>query len=304
VTTPEETARQVVPSLLRPGCVRISDTAGDAWVTLRDEDDINALRKLFERVVEKAIREGAAEERERIFAAAKDKPTDLAAVAMAVAGVHGEADYARARIAEIEEQESRHRAALARSREAGYADALYSDARPTNCGTCAAALTEEAHRPDCPEPHAIAERGRVSALLRAVRRWATVARDTSGPADEQIAADIDLVEAVDALDAAPTAVAAQPSDLAARVRSLVNRYTDIWLALGTWDPEGEAAVAECLAILRGVLRAERGVLGVDSTQALLERARVDAASMPESLRGRMLTRLVAEVETAVRECEE
>jgi hypothetical protein len=112
----------------------------------------------------------------------------------------------------------------------------------------------------------------------------------------------------DSLDAAAVrlgyvAAEAQPSDLPARVHSLVNRYTDIWLALGTWDPEGEAAVAECVAILRGILRVERGVLGVDSTAALLERARVDAASMPESLRGRMLTRLVAEVETITRECE-
>jgi hypothetical protein len=211
VNTPEEAARAMVyshgpcdldgPAIIGASCaVRIAAAA-------------------FERGRE----EGAADERERIFAAAKDKPADLAAMAMAVSGVRSEADYARARIAEIEEQESLHRAALARSREANYADALY---------------------------------------------------------------------------AVP-----QSRDLAGSIRLLVSRYTDIWLALGTWDPEGEAAVAGCLAILRGILRVERGVLGVDSTQALLERARRDAASMPESLRGRMLTRLVAEVETIIRECE-
>lgn len=238
MNTPEEVACQIVPSRLRPGCVRISDTGGDAWVTLRDEDDISALRKLFERVVEKASREGAA---------------------------------------------------------AALAGQQHSD--PT------------AHvRPFLEKPLTV-EVGQV---------WRAVATEVEGPPRPSRDMEVVRVENGIAKLVANGDVWCQTQfmleleawrfvghgrDLAGRIRSLVNRYTDIWLALGTWDPEGEAAVAECLAILRGILRVERGVLGVDSTQALLERARGDAASMPDSLRGKMLTRLVVEIETVVRECE-
>ncbi|XXX79265.1 hypothetical protein WMF30_10870 [Sorangium sp. So ce134] len=62
-----------------------------------------------------------------------------------------------------------------------------------------------------------AERERVAPLLRAARRWAAEARRTGRAAEEQIAADIDLAEAVDALDVAPATRATQPRDLAGPV---------------------------------------------------------------------------------------
>ncbi|MGK3981283.1 hypothetical protein WMF38_57330 [Sorangium sp. So ce118] len=99
---------------------------------------------------------------------------------------------------------------------------LASVGHATTCGTCLTALAEEPHRPGCPEPGYIAERQRVAALVRAARRWAAVARRSGGTAEEQIAADLEVVEAVEALDTA-SAVVAQPRDLADHCRDGLER---------------------------------------------------------------------------------
>ncbi|WP_438029118.1 hypothetical protein [Sorangium sp. So ce233] len=56
-----------------------------------------------------------------------------------------------------------------------------------------------------------AELERIAPLLRAARRWAATIRETGRAAEEQIAADLDLAEAVDALDTALATGAAQLS---------------------------------------------------------------------------------------------
>lgn len=67
-----------------------------------------------------------------------------------------------------------------------------------------------------------AERERFNPLVRAAQRWAAEARKTVGPAEAQLAADLDLVEAVEAFDAASGAT--QPRDLAGRIRALYMKY--------------------------------------------------------------------------------
>lgn len=187
-------------------------------------------------------------------------------------------------------------ALLARTVERGRADgAAEAQSRDladvglaTNCDTCAAALTEEPHRADCAEPRAILERERASALVRAVRRWADVARDISGPADVQIAADIDLAEAVEAFEAA------QPRDLAGRIRGLIQEYAGRWCDSFRHET---SALREAMGLMRDVVQSGAHV---DSATMLVEQLRAKN-DWPE--RRAVFREVADELEAIVRDCE-
>lgn len=264
----EEVAREMVKRIDWERCnrlVKLDDGNGYVHIELASDAEIGDLEALLVRVIERTRAEGVAAERIR----------------MRDAGVFVlEPDDAK-RFEEMLDAPPSPTPALIKLMRQQPRD-LANVGRATTCGTCLTALSEEPHRPGCPEPGYTAERQRVAALVRAARRWAAEARKTGRPAEEQIAADLDLVEAVEALDGAaaaqqPTETIAQqearhraalrcaraesheaslyaeleqPCDLAARIRALVQEYAGLW-ADGARLPESRhLRVEACMHAMR------------------------------------------------------
>jgi hypothetical protein len=172
---------------------------------------------------------------------------------------------------------------------------LASAPRATNCGTCAAALTEEGHRVGCDEPTAVAQRQRMAALLRVARRWHATASDEGHTAEDRIAADIELAEAVETLAWAQE----QPPDLADRIRALVQEYAGRESDASIVDDDDAYYIASTLTIELNDARCEFVKHG-RIPQRWWDEMRAEHSEGPKWTDARR--RCADELEAIVREC--